>query len=113
MRRPLPLWCVLALAACGDPVVDADGDGFPETEDCDDNDASVNPDAVEVCNGLDDDCDGTTDGEAAEDRGAWYGDADNDGYGDRNKAVKACDQPLGFVSNRDDCDDNDASVGPC
>ncbi len=30
-------------------------------EDCQDENAAVNPDALEVCNGLDDDCDGSTD----------------------------------------------------
>jgi len=42
--------------------VDADGDGYDETVDCDDNDAEVNPGADEICdNGVDDNCDGSTD----------------------------------------------------
>jgi hypothetical protein len=32
-------------------VVDEDGDGFSGEEDCDDNDAAVNPDAEELCDG--------------------------------------------------------------
>ncbi len=44
-------------------VVDADGDGWPATEDCDDDDPSVNPGAAEICdNGVDDDCSGDTEG---------------------------------------------------
>ena len=44
----------------GDPpqVVDADGDGWDSTEDCDDSDAAVNPGAEELCNERDDDCNG-------------------------------------------------------
>lgn len=43
------------------PLPDKDGDGFSAAVDCDDNDASVNPEAQELCNGKDDDCDGLTD----------------------------------------------------
>ena len=42
--------------------VDADGDGYPASLDCDDNNAAVYPGAGEICdNGLDDDCDGLID----------------------------------------------------
>jgi len=41
--------------------LDADGDGWDETEDCDDTDATVHPGADERCNGRDDDCDGEVD----------------------------------------------------
>ena len=46
--------------------VDADGDGFESDEDCDDSDPFVNPDAVEICNGNDDDCDEDVDEECTE-----------------------------------------------
>ncbi|MFT5585251.1 MAG: hypothetical protein ACI9VR_002839 [Cognaticolwellia sp.] len=50
----LHLLTALALA------VDADGDGFQDSVDCDDSNASVSPGAVEICDGLDSDCDGVT-----------------------------------------------------
>jgi hypothetical protein len=44
------------------PGPDNDGDGYPFTADCDDNDPLVNPAMNEVCgNGIDDDCDGMFD----------------------------------------------------
>lgn len=50
----LYLLTALAFAA------DADGDGFADSVDCDDSNASVYPGAVESCDGLDTDCDGVT-----------------------------------------------------
>jgi N-acetylneuraminic acid mutarotase len=43
------------------PPVDEDGDGFADCEDCDDANAAVHPGAVEVCNGVDDNCVGGID----------------------------------------------------
>jgi len=52
-----------ALAACEDTASnDCDSDGFSVTSgDCDDDDDGVFPGASETCNGVDDDCDGSTD----------------------------------------------------
>ena len=47
-------------------VVDADGDGFVETDDCDDNNADINPDAEELCDGVDNNCDDEIDNDATD-----------------------------------------------
>jgi hypothetical protein len=63
------------------PLTDEDGDGFTSDVDCDDTLADVNPDAPEICDGVDNDCDGQIDGASATDASTWYADTDGDGYG--------------------------------
>jgi len=97
----------------GGTCEDLDGDGWPRAGgDCDDADPTVNPGQPEVCNGQDDDCDGSVDNEA-EDATWWYPDADGDGYGDpAGKAVLNCSSPGGHVADDTDCDDTDPGVSP-
>jgi hypothetical protein len=45
----------------GIPGPDLDGDGFTTGEDCDDDNASIHPDALETCDGVDNDCNGVID----------------------------------------------------
>ena len=93
----------------GGQAVDADGDGYGGSDDCDDQDAAVNPGAVELCNQIDDDCDDQVDqGLLAQ----WWVDADGDGYGLDSVAVDACEAPSGYSDNNQDCDDTDAAVNP-
>ncbi len=93
---------------------DADGDGFAACEECDDADADVNPDGIEVCNDVDDDCNGLADGDDPNLEGGstWYADADSDGYGGTQFQVVDCTAPLGYVANSDDCDDLNADSYP-
>ena len=90
---------------------DVDGDGYPAEQDCDDDDPAVNPDADEVCDGIDNDCDGSVD-QGAIDMGTWYADGDGDGYGDVSTTSEACDPSSGLVADATDCDDADPSVNP-
>ena len=90
---------------------DADADGYPACEDCNDGAASVFPGADEYCDGLDNDCNGTTDDEAV-DALTWYADSDSDGRGDAATSVQACSQPSGTVADATDCDDDDANTWP-
>ncbi|MBN1945942.1 MAG: DUF1566 domain-containing protein [Bradymonadales bacterium] len=82
--------------------------------DCDDSDEDVNPDAAEVCDGIDNDCDGFTD-DADDDVdpfgfSTWYVDVDEDGFGNPNVSQDACVAPDGYVADATDCDDTVASV---
>jgi len=91
--------------------VDADADGFPTGEDCDDDNAAVNPDAAEVCDGLDNNCDGEADNDAA-DVATFYKDGDGDGYGDSSDTTAACEAPSGYASDSTDCNDALATTNP-
>ena len=80
--------------------------------DCDDADPAIHPDAEELCNGLDDDCDGVIDPPQSLDAQDWAVDLDGDGYGDLEAAERACEPPSGEAAPATDCDDDDASVHP-
>ena len=110
------LLSVVLLAACNgegdvsDDAVDADSDGFVAADDCDDANAEVNPDATEVCNGVDDDCNDVVDDDAF-DATAFYEDADADRFGG-STTVTACEAPNGYVSDDGDCDDSNGDINP-
>ena len=108
---------------------DGDGDGFGDDSsattscdqpsntvadggDCDDGDDAINPDAEEVCDQVDNDCNGTVDDDYATDADTWYADTDGDGFGDPNSSTSACDQPSNYVDNDDDCDDGAGDINP-
>jgi predicted outer membrane repeat protein len=77
--------------------------------DCDDSTATVHPEAQEVCDGADNDCDQEVDEGFTLQQ--WFADADADGYGDPESDVwEACEAPQGYVVNDTDCDDTDAEV---
>jgi hypothetical protein len=81
-------------------------DGYTsDKKDCNDNHPKVNPKVVETCDNIDNNCDGKTDDDSSSDVTTWYLDADKDSYGNPKLSKKACKQIVGYVINKDDCDD--------
>ncbi|WP_224367439.1 RCC1 domain-containing protein [Hyalangium versicolor] len=105
---------------------DQDGDGYgnaaasiqacaaptgyvTNSSDCNDADNKVKPGATEVCNSVDDNCNGTVDEGVGT---TWYRDQDGDGYGTASVKTQACSAPAGYVSNSTDCNDSNQNVKP-
>ncbi len=106
---------------------DKDGDGYGDERkrlhvcytpkgyvklagDCDDSNSHQNPGVKDLCDGIDNDCDGEIDEDF--DRQLYYEDLDGDGFGNAAVSVLACWLPPNYTTNDTDCDDLDPTVFP-
>ncbi|MDP2313236.1 MAG: MopE-related protein [Pseudomonadota bacterium] len=108
---------------------DLDGDGFGDVDglqfgctqpagyladntDCDDTSAAAYPGGTEVCDSLDNNCDGSVDEGDLPGDAPFYADLDSDGYGDPTNTTLSCTAPVGYTADDTDCDDADATTYP-
>jgi gliding motility-associated-like protein len=106
--------------------LDQDADGFGDIDqtisgcvaptgyvsdnaDCSDSDSLINPLAMEICNQLDDNCDGQIDEGVTS---VYYLDTDGDGFGNQTDSVFTCVASLGYADNNDDCNDDNVLSNP-
>ena len=123
---------------------DADGDGYGDwsedaevivscespgtgyannADDCNDGSEYIRPGVAEICDTIDNNCNGTIN-EPSEASPTWWGDADEDGYGDPAVQTITCQVPDGswvfgtvltdgsMWESSADCDDTDPLVNP-
>ncbi|HQU58921.1 MAG TPA: MopE-related protein, partial [Saprospiraceae bacterium] len=72
----------------------------------------INPDMIEVCDGIDNDCNGIADDGITV--YTYYLDTDGDAFGDAAISLDTCltAPPKGYVSNNMDCDDINPDINP-
>ena len=87
---------------------DGDQDGYPASEDCDDDNLQVNPAAIELCDGIDNNCNGLLDEDVVQ---FFFLDEDGDGFGGYT-SIQACEAPSGYVPVSNDCNDENIDVYP-
>ena len=93
--------CLNGDEVCPNPgCIDPNACNFDLTAGVDDG-SCIYP-AAEICNGIDDNCDGEVDEFVTN---TYYADNDGDGFGNVDNFVFSCDLPLGYVDNTEDCDD--------
>ncbi|MFI5172366.1 MAG: MopE-related protein [Chitinophagales bacterium] len=106
---------------------DADGDGFgdllndsvacnlpvgyvTDSTDCNDANNLIFPTAEDICNTVDDNCNGFIDEDAI--FTAWYLDNDGDNFGDMFIDSISCFDLTGYVIDNTDCDDLNTEINP-
>jgi hypothetical protein len=105
---------------------DADGDSYGDlnnsiydcaqpngyvtnSSDCDDTNGNTYPGATEICNTIDDNCNGQTDEGV---QTVYFIDSDGDTYGNPSVSILACTQPAGYTTDDTDCNDTNANINP-
>ncbi|GMV42429.1 MAG: hypothetical protein AMXMBFR64_41450 [Myxococcales bacterium] len=117
---------------CTNWILDGDGDGWGKTGaamclcapaapysaaqggDCNDEDAAISPDGVEVCNGVDDNCNGQIDeGEGKVGCQTFMVDSDGDGFGLAGQTKCLCGPAAPYTATvGGDCNDADGASWP-
>ena len=90
--------------------INVDEDPYGAVCDCDDEQATVYAGATEICDGIDNDCDGIPDGPDAEGQTTYHPDFDGDGFGSNLASKSACTLPLNYVEDGTDCDDANTEI---
>ncbi len=88
------------------PNPDGDWDGINDQYDCAPDDPTVSQVSLEICNSIDDDCDGLVDDEdpSVSNQQSFLEDTDGDGYG---VPITSCEEPETIAIYEEEIDCND------
>ncbi|MBK9506567.1 MAG: T9SS type A sorting domain-containing protein [Bacteroidetes bacterium] len=106
---------------------DTDGDGFGDisfdtlaceiplgyaldSTDCNDLNPEIHPTLTDICNAIDDNCNGLTDEDAT--FVTYFADIDGDTFGDILNDSTACNELIGYVLDNSDCNDTNNAIYP-
>lgn len=113
---------------CATYYYDSDGDGYggqggqvwcgyhpyyyvSNNADCNDGNPGINPSRPEICNSVDDNCNGSVDEGIS--FTTWYLDSDHDGYGSTNSLYICYNPGSNYITgNNTDCNDNNPNIHP-
>lgn len=114
IQTPVPYYADVDGDGFGDPAVSTYACSAPigyvsDNTDCNDANNTIYPGATEICDGLDNNCNGSTDEGLLN---TYYADADADGFGNPAVTTVACSPPPGYVANNTDCNDGNNTVYP-
>lgn len=77
--------------------------------DCDDQNPQITPATEEICDGIDNNCDGKVDDGFNK---IWFRDGDHDNYGNTYVSFYGCNAPTDYIANGTDCNDTNALIAP-
>ena len=112
---PITYYADIDIDGFGNPLMSQSSCSVPvgyvtNSTDCNDNDANVRPTATEICNTIDDNCNGQINEGIT--FTTYYLDADGDGFGNPNSSQSSCVTLTGYVTNNADCNDASSLIKP-
>jgi hypothetical protein len=112
---PITYYADIDIDGFGNPLMSQSSCSVPvgyvtNSTDCNDNDANVRPTATEICNTIDDNCNGQINEGIT--FTTYYLDADGDGFGNPNSSQSSCVTLTGYVTNNADCNDANSLIKP-
>ena len=83
---------------------------IPDNTDCNDSNPIIFPGSIEICNAIDDNCNGIIDDGLI--FKTYYQDLDDDGFGNSLISISSCGPPIGYTLKPADCNEFNPNINP-